>query len=580
MTRALRVAAVSIAVAGLLDPGVAVTRRDPVRVDIAAAASPSAREFLDRVLSRAGTDVVANKGETPDALLLSADARDPSIPATGIPVSVLMPTPTGAANIRVIDASAPQTVLVGQEAAVTAQFEAVRMAGQSSVIELQQDGVTLGSVEHRWTRERERFTASLEHVPPTAGLRAITIVARPVAGEASGTDNAVDLPLLVSARTLRVAVYEPRPSWSVSFVRRALESDPLFAVSTLTRPSRGPIVTVGRPLGALSADGLAAYDAVIAGAPDELSAAEVSALRVFCEGRGGAVILLPDRKPSGPYTSLVSASGFDEVLLDKPERLAGDAAVAISASELALVRRSVVGSTAVGLVPGPHPRPAIVSIPRGNGRVLFSGALDAWRYRSGSTEGDAFSRFWTGLVANLAAASPRPLSVTVEPAIAAPGERLLIRAAIDLSSRAVDVGGEGLAVGASLIAHDGQQQFVRLWPAAEPGVFVGDTIAPAVGLYDARVTAATATADTPVMVANRVRHPQPFGDDALRSIAAATGGVIVNSEDTMPFLAHLRGLPRRETVRKIHPMRSVWWSVPFAAALCAEWALRRRQGAR
>jgi hypothetical protein len=31
-------------------------------------------------------------------------------------------------------------------------------------------------------------------------------------------------------------------------------------------------------------------------------------------------------------------------------------------------------------------------------------------------------------------------------------------------------------------------------------------------------------------------------------------------------------------VRPLHPMRSAWWCVPFAALLCVEWAVRRKRG--
>jgi hypothetical protein len=580
MTRALRAVGVLIAAAGVLDPGVAVKREEPVRVELPTPASTAARELGDRLVRDLGQGVVVNSGEDPDAVVIAADARDSVALSTGAPISVLLSVPKDAPNVRLIHAISPAAVLVGQRAVVAAEFDANGMTGESSVIELLQSGVTLASIEHRWTQAHERFSARLDVVPPAAGLRSVTVNARPVRREASDEDNAAEVALLASARTLRVAVYEPRPSWTAGFVRRALELDPLFSASSLTRPSRGRAVTAGPPLPTLSPENLAGYDAVVIGAPEELTTAEVAALSAFCEVRGGAVILLPDRRPSGPYAALASSSGFDEVLLDKPIALGGELLLGMRASEFALPRRLEPGSTAVGTLTDQSRRAAIVSVPLGRGRVLFSGALDAWRFRATGEHGDAFAHFWTGIVANLAAASPPRVSISVEPAVAAPGDRLHLRATVDSHAFPPRPGGEGPAVGASLVSRDGAELFVRLWTASAVGVFEGEMVAPAAGMYDARVTVAGAAADTPVMVANGVRHPPAYQDEALRLVAATTGGVVVDAADPGPLVAHLRGISRRQSTRTLHPMRSTWWILPFAAALCGEWAWRRRRGAR
>jgi hypothetical protein len=531
------------------------------------------------VLRDLGREIVVNTGEPPDAVVIAGEPREPVTLPAATPVSFVLPVAREARNLRLIGVASPDSVLVGQEAVITARLEAIGMKGESSTVELQQDGVTLAATEHRWTRDREQFTATLVHVPPVAGVTRVTVRARPATGEANDDDNAVDLALLATARTLRVALYEPRPSWALGFIRRALESDPLFSTSSLVRPSRGQVVTAGPALRTISSASLAAYDAVLVGAPEDLTPSDVAALTAFCEVRGGSVILVPDRRPSGPYTTLVAASSFDEVLLDKPVDLVGNGPIGVSASEFALPRRLGPGAIAVGVLRQQDARVAIVSLPRGRGRVLFSGALDAWRFRAAGRDDAEFARFWTGIVANLAAASPRPVSISVQPALAAPGDRLRIRAAIDARILA-ERGDEGTPVSASLVARDGTQHFVRLWPVAEDGVFQGEVAAPAIGLYDARVTAGASTADTPIVVAHDVRYPPAYGDDSLRLIAETTGGVVVDAADAAPLRTHLRSLPRRDERRTLHPMRSAWWCLPFAAALCTEWAWRRYRGAR
>ena len=580
MTRALRGIAVAIAAAGVIDPVFAVRRPQPLRLEILGG-SQDATSRLRNQLSRAfGDDVAFDTGDAADASIIAPPVGSQLVPRAGVPVSIVMPTAPGARNIRLLAAHAPASILVGQEAIYTAQFEGIGVAGESSIVELQRDGVVLASVTHRWASNREQFTATLSVVPPAPGISRVTVLARGVTGEASESDNAADLALLAIAPTLRVAIYEPRPSWAAGFVRRAIEADPIFSSSSLLRPSQGRVVTAGPPLRALSAQSLAEYDVVIVGAPEDLDRAQVGVLASFCEKRGGAVVFAPDRPPSGPYTALVSPSGFDDVLLEKPATIGSETSSAIRASEFALAKGLGRGAVAVASLAGKPARPVVVSFPRGRGRIVFSGALDAWRYRSTAADERAFTRFWTGLLANLAASAPHPLSIAVDPAVAAPGDRLTVRASIDPQLISSSTGGEGPSVAASLVSGDGTAHFIRLWPAAEEGTFDGEVIAPAAGLYDARLSVAGKTADTVLLIADDVQHPPVYDDESLRLIARTTGGVIGDLSDTTALERHLRTLSRRAAAFNARPMRSRWWSLPFAAALCAEWLIRRRQGAR
>jgi hypothetical protein len=581
MTHAFRALAVLIAIAGAIDPGFAVNQRQPIRVDVPQPSSASAVRLRDRLIEDLGADVAVNTGAVPDAIVLVGEPRDPVTLPAGVPVSVVMSVSPHARNVRLVGAIPPDPVLVGQDATIQARFEATGMQGESSRIVLTQDGVRLDTTVHRWAHDREEFTATLHHVPPVAGLTRLTVAAQPLDDEATEEDNVADLGLLATARTLRVAVYEPRPSWTAAFVRRAIESDPVFVTASLVRPSRGRAVTVGPGLPALSDETLAKYQAVLVGAPEELTSSEAAALATYAKVRGGAVVFLPDRPPSGPYARLVSETGFDEALLDKPVTLIDSGPIAIRASEFALPRRLGPGGVALASLRQQITRAAIVSVPVGRGRIVFSGALDAWRFRADGDLNRTSMQFWTGMIANLAAAAPHRVSVTVRPALAAPGSRLKIHAALDPAAFPSSTGGEAApAVGASLVGRDGSRHFVRLWPSADTGIFEGETVAPAAGTYDARVSVAGSMADTPVLVVDGVRHPPLYDHRSLRLIAAADGGVVVDAADTAPLARHLRGLARRTEPRVVHPMQSAWWSLPFVGALCAEWAARRRRGAR
>jgi hypothetical protein len=570
MTRALRVIAVLIAVGGLIDPAWAVRRLQPLPVVIRIGSSAAAASIRDRLVASLGTDFVVNTGAAPAAIVLIGSAAVPSL-RDGMPISVVDLVPAGP-NVRLVRVVPPDTVLPGQDAAIAAEFEASGLAGQSSTIDLEQDGVRLARIDHRWSRDGERFTALLSYPPPATGIQRATVVAQPIAAERTADDNAADVPVVAAARTLRVAIYEPRPSWASGFVRRALESDAAFDVASLTRSSRGIDVRAGTPPNALTAAALAPFDAVLVGAPEELRATEVEALDEYAHVRGGAVVFLPDRRPSGRYATLLPAARFEELLLEKGLRLEDGHAAGVSASELALPQRLTGGGVALASITHQGTtRAVIASWPRGPGRIVFSGALDAWRFRA--RDEDAFARFWTSAVANVAAASSRRLSVSVSHAIAAPDEPVAVRAVLRR--------GEQLRLEASLVDEEGRQRFVRLWPVAEPGAFEGIVTVPA-GRYVVRVNGdGGVRAETPLIVADGVRHPPDLDQDALALLAAATGGVASTASDLGLVERHLRGLRGSlEAPARLYPMRSVWWGLAFAAALCGEWTLARRRGAR
>jgi hypothetical protein len=579
MTRTLRSLAVLIAVSGVIDPAFAISRRQPVRIELVGGSRAVASSVRDRLTQALGGEMVLAGSDAPDAVVVAAPPPAAMALPVGVPVSVVMPAPPDVQNVRLLAAASPDSVFAGQDAVITAHFEGVRVNGQATTIELQRDGVTVAAVTHRWTRDREQVALPLSFVPPAAGVMKLTVAALALPGEATADDNAADLALLAVSPTLRIGVFEPRPSWAVGFVRRALEADPIFSTSSIVHPSRGRAVTAGPALLSLSAQTLASYDAVVVGAPEDLTATEVAALATFCERRGGAVVFAPDRLPSGPYAAMLSPAGFDEVLLEKPAALGGAIATGIRGSEFALPKRLTAGAVALASLPGADARAVILSVPRGRGRIVFSGALDAWRYRASRSDDVAFSHFWTGVIANLAASSPRRASISVRPAAASPGDRLKVHAAIDPQAFQAG-GGEGPAVSAALVSRDGMQHFVRLWPGAETATFDGEIIAPGPGMYDARLSVAGTMVDTALLIADGIRQPPVYDDDSLRLIAATTGGVVADLSDTTALQRHLRELPRRDESRTVHPMRSAWWSLPFAAVLCAEWALRRRRGAR
>src|SRR5207244_5320257 len=104
-------------------------------------------------------------------------------------------------------------------------------------------------------------------------------------------------------------------------------------------------------------------------------------------------------------------------------------------------------------------------MPRGAGRLIVSGAMDAWRWRAAGQA--SFDRFWQSLIAGLALAAPPTVDVDVAPAILRPGEQ----ADVIVRTRGRSAGSVGATID--------RDQPLRLWPDAEPGVYRGRLTAPA-----------------------------------------------------------------------------------------------------
>lgn len=594
ITAVMRSAAIATAVVGFIDPSWNARRRAPVAVEVIAPVTTDGDDLRHRLARSLGEEVTFDSEAEPAAVVVvGGDTPRSALSRTGVPVSTVSIARPAPPNVRVVAASEPDPGRVGWSARFHGVIEANGLAGKSSRIVLEEHGTELAHVEHRWTRDSERFDAALRYTPPASGTSTMTLRVLPAEGETTDADNAADLRFVANGRRLSVLVHEPRPSWNATFIRRALEQDPSFEVSSLVQASKGLEVRAGTPPGALTADTLSAFDAVVIGAPEELRPSEVEALQLFARRRGGAVMLVPDRRPSGRYLGLIPVPQFDEVLVENALELGapGDGMASIGAhlraSEMAVHRAGVPGGQVLAALEGKGAqdqasRPVVVEWPEGAGRVLFSGAMDAWRFRAASDDG--FGRFWRARIAEGASAAPGRLEVSVAPGVPRPGQTVTIRARLRPTDFEQEVPGRTRlpAVRARLVGADGAAHAIRLWPTAELGVLEGRLEAPATGQYDLQISSATGAAvDEVISVVAGARHPPAATEDTDttgRLVATATGGVAVSTADLAPLERHLRSLTSREVERTVRPGRSWLLVMVFTALLSAEWTIRRRRG--
>lgn len=559
--------AIAIAAAGAIDPSVSLPRlaRPAVRVSSTTAESPTR---LSAVLRNAGFAIGSPERET--ATVVVTDRVAAAARGSG-PVWILDAS-APAPNARIADSSAAAARLPGQALDIRVLATADGLSGTTSELLLEDSGILVASAHHRWSSAHERWDAVLQYLPPTDSGGRLRVRLTDVPGESSTSDNVADVPVPPVRGPVRTLIIEAAVTWPALFVRRALEGESAFRVSTVQRASKGITTRAGGPPSVLTRNALSPYEVAIVGGEERLTAAEIDALRWFVEVRGGVVMFIPDQQPNDRYGSLLGASAFESRVLESAVQVGSE----LRASELVIPRG--LPAAAVVLAADPSGNPVVVSLRRGAGAVIFSGALDAWRHRG--QDDDAFARFWRGVVAADAIAVPPALDVSVEPALAQPGEhvRVIARAReTELTATAgrVEIQGVMARVVNPVAKTD---EAVRLWPTAEPGVFSGDWRAVA-GQHNISVSAGTRRGDAAVMVAADVVHASPLESADLSRFARASGGQSFPAGQIESLVTTLASsYPAQRVVQPGRPMRSPWWCVPFAALLCADWIIRRRRG--
>ena len=575
MTIILRALGTAIALAAAIDPPIPVRRSQPLALEVVSGATDRGQRLRERLLTELGDYVTLARPGGGDAVVVIDRSIDPARIRDRVTVSTVEMT---APNVRLVRAAPVSMAVPGQQAIVAVDADVQNVAGRKTSVAITQEGVPVGRIEHMWTEaRRQRIFVPL--VTVDAGTHVVRVSAVPFADESRVDDNAVDTAIVGVNRALRVAFIEPRPSWAAAFVRRAVESDPTFDIASVVTTSRGiDVRTPGAPA-SLTDAALERFDAIVVGAPEELNARDIGALRTFLASRGGTVIFVPDRRPSGPYAGFITAAGFDEVLLDTPVTLVGAGGrPALRVSELAVPRTAGPSVRPLASLDG---RAAIAAWPVGSGTLIFSGALDAWRYRA---EADGhFARFWRASLAAAALAAPPAVRVDVDPPVLVPERPMRVIVRVRPTEFQHDAGGTStlpmITASATPLAGDIAVEPIRMWPASEPGIFEGRFVPSRKGSYRIDVTAGRAQ-DSALALEVPTPAAATADDEESTIVASATGGAVATDDDLSAIVTHLKSIPRRDVGATVYPMRSAWWTLPFALALCGEWALRRRRGER
>lgn len=566
--RILRGVAIGIAVAAVIDPPVSLSGRARPRLAVVAIGGAEAERVRGQVGAhlREDFEVVSGIDSTAAGTIVIGDRFPEMALPSNTPVSTVTMTPGLAATVRIAGVRAPTRVPPQTALHIEVDVDGSGAGGSSTSLTIASGGVEVGRASHAWREAGEHWRAALDVIPvgePPFVLRAEVVT------DPGGSHERADVMVAAARKPFRVLVYEPRPSWAGTFVRRSLEGDARFAVSSLSYASRGIAVRAGEPVTLGSVDDLADLDVIAVGGLDRLSGADVRALDRFMRERGGSVALLPDgRVDGGPASQLVPYPFPSETLVDERTPLDTTAPLPrLDASEMLVFHRAPAGADVLARVSGSND-PVVLIVSNGDGRLLFSGALDAWRSRADS--GVAFDRFWRSAFAGLALATPPAVDVDISPSPVSAGDPAHVTARIRTL---------GSAVSASLDTGES----IRLWPDATRGVFTGSFVAPAgQGPHAVEVVVAGTIRTTGRGVFRVQSDARPIVAAApLALLASSHGGVNVGPNDLAALERHVRqsiAASRATSARR--PMHSPWWLLPFATCLSGEWWLRRRRGLR
>jgi hypothetical protein len=577
--RLLRLIAIVIAVAGLADP--ALTREmsvpQPVTIAVLDASGSAAAERLrshldgdyDVTIEVHAAGSAASACPATGGCIVVSSGRAPERITSGAQVvgGLRVDANHEGGNLAVVRLRSARRVSFNGNALLDVQLHAFGMRGRST-IEVFDGDVLVGDATYDWPASPEASPVVadvvVEWAPIAVGLRRLRVRVTTSDTERTLEDNTADVGVDVRSEPVAILMYEPEATWLGTFVRRALQADARFRIDARTR--LGPGLTVSRASGGpLTRAALEETGTVIVTAPGSLSAAEVELLERFVRVRGGSAVILLDRAPAGPVTRLLPP-----VVGEWRETEAGNVGH-LRASELLAFDGSAPG---VIVIESAGDRHIVISRAMTRGRVIASGAMDAWRYR-----GAGFSPFWSALVADAASAAGDRLEVGLDQTIVTPGATT----GLTVEWRSIDEMPAAITARAEVRCGEDPPAPVRLWPSGQPGRFHGAVSSERAGACEvhAAITGPTPlAASAALLVTSDVRSTTP-ATAALDGAVAAHGGIVVEADGEAALVERVHELlaPRRAP-QTTWPMRSPWWLVPFAACLGGEWWLRRRRGLR
>lgn len=615
--RLLRSVAIAVVVAAIIDPAITSSRNTRPLISVVARDSLRDAGIVARIARVLNADFTVLHAANPAAagsVIIGTRIPDHSDVLASPVIAIGAAARTSSVALQRLQAPARANIDTRINVVATAAVRVSPGSASSTVTVELAHGITVVATESFSVSRDSAHVVSLVLVPTNAG--SIVLQVRAFIEGAADTVRS-DLVVDVHHDRWSVLFFDRRPSWMSTFVRRALERDPRFAVTSRVITSTNVSRETGRaPLGLDELAKTGRFDAVVIGAPDALLARDVDGISTMLRVRGVSVLMLADHAAAGPADALLDISGWrtttrrDAAAITSPSITSvpmsstatyGAARDAIQlnglaigvptrlprgAEVLAVLREPTTGGAAsTSARASSTSQPVIWRVPVGRGQLVVSGAFDAWRFRDPAQS--SFDATWRDLIDEAANASQAPLDLQLSPTLIRPRGDISVvfsprdstnayASSLTTTLRRVTPTSDSAR---SLATEPLATLPFSLSPGAPGSRFAAFRAPRSPGAYEVVATHGADTARASFVVAEHVARDADDTPALMTAWSASRGGRVLPRDqlDSLPSI--LRALVRPVArATEWHPMRSPWWIVPFALALGAEWWLRRRHG--
>jgi hypothetical protein len=602
----------------------------PLPADSAGSVQPTedrtdlARSLADAVGAdrrRTGAIVMISDGAENVGVDPREEARRLGVPVYTVGVGAEGPV----TDLSVFDVEASDVSYLDNHVPVKAHVRARGDSASAVTVYLSEGDAVLDSARVDLPGGGVERDVDLAYVPTQEGLHRYRVWVPEVAGEISGTNNSHPFAVRVLKEKIRVLLVAARPSWDLTFLERALESDVSLAVETVILSLAdfpGRLGRAGPKYPDAYAD-LAKNDLVVledAGG-DALDAHRQADIVRFVRERGGALLvagpprafdlagapladllpvvptpgvrsrtgqILPELTPSGrshPVTRLERDPELNHQLWsDLPPLGVAPVFPQLRPDARVLVEGSLRDGTHAEL-------PLVAVRADGSGRILTIAGSPYWRwdlYLWGSgRSGDVFRRFVSRSVRWLVSRDDlKPVMIRPGKTLFEGAEKVVVEGQVfDDDYRPITGADVRATVRGPLGTMKEKAREISLVDLGE-GRYRGSLPGLPPGDYGIDGTASLGGAELGTDHSEMTVAPfrMEFEDPApnfelLREIARASGGQFLAADAAagLPDLLHAEPV-RDRSARELPFVESPFFFVALLGFLGSEWALRRRRG--
>ncbi|HMV85537.1 MAG TPA: glutamine amidotransferase [Blastocatellia bacterium] len=611
-------------------------KADGISTDVVTALREAVKESTGSPLSAI---VLVSDGGANTPKDLSSELRE--LRARNIPVFTIgVGNPSRFKDAETVRVTTPRRVLVGS--AIIAET-LVRLSGYDKAkisLAVSEDGKALKTQQFD-VRGGEAQSVTIEFSPSSAGNHRYTFEVKPLDGETTLENNAIDTLIEVTDDKPKILYVDGEPRWEYGFMRKAAtaKTEKNLTLVSVLRSADGKFYRQGVESGSELTDGFPAtveelftYQGIILGSVEAnfFSYDRLKNIEQFAARRGGGVMAIAGSKAfdAGKYAQTPIADLLPVVLNDQVEETETmvvqnfkaalttrgrthpvtrlnedrnqsakiwDELPAISIPEI--LTGTKPGATIILEARGVNDKtrnlPLLVEQRYGRGRSLAFATNDSWRWRMEvSSQNNYHETFWRQLLRYLVSTTPRQFEVASERDVYVPGDTISVRSEIndkkfeairDAQVTARVTKPSGATVELPLKINFNNSANGQTEASSD---YRSELAADETGLYKVEMTAkrgneTLGAATSAFLVTERSRefHDAAQNVELLKRVATETGGKYFELAKANNLLDEITMLEGKNSERVSKDL----WDMPINFMLLiglasAEWFLRKRKG--